>query len=49
MSTRAFAVKRPGTGIPAFRLKEFLGKRATRGLPPDHLLEPCEVGNSKSR
>lgn len=36
-------VKRPGTGIPAARLDEFLGRRASRDLPTNHLLETKEV------
>ena len=36
-------VKRPGTGIPASRLAELLGRRARRDLPANHLLEPEEV------
>ena len=32
------AVKKPGTGIPARRLSEVIGQRATRDIPQDTLL-----------
>jgi sialic acid synthase SpsE len=31
-------VKRPGTGIPAWRLGEVIGRTATRAIPRDHLI-----------
>jgi N-acetylneuraminate synthase len=35
--------KRPGTGIPASQFATTLGRRATRGLAPDELLQPSDV------
>jgi N-acetylneuraminate synthase len=37
------AVKKPGTGVPASRLLEVVGKRAVRDLPADALLMPEDV------
>jgi N-acetylneuraminate synthase len=35
--------KRPGTGIPAARVGEVLGRRAAHGLEADHLLEEADL------
>jgi N-acetylneuraminate synthase len=35
--------KRPGTGIPALRLAELVGRRAARTLEPDHQLQEADV------
>jgi sialic acid synthase SpsE len=35
--------KRPGTGIPALRIAEVVGRRTTRELEPDHLLEEADL------
>jgi N-acetylneuraminate synthase len=35
--------KRPGTGIPAARIDELLGRRTARALEPDHLLEEADL------
>jgi sialic acid synthase SpsE len=37
------ACKKPGDGIPAARLSEFVGRRAVRALPADHKLAPGDV------
>jgi N,N'-diacetyllegionaminate synthase len=37
------ATKRPGTGIPALRIAEVVGRRTTRELEPDHLLEEADL------
>jgi N,N'-diacetyllegionaminate synthase len=37
------AIKKPGTGIPASRLPEFVGARLTRGLKADELLLEKDV------
>ncbi len=36
-------VKRPGSGIPAWNYREFLGRRVARDLPGDHLLQRDDV------
>ncbi len=36
--------KRPGTGIPTNELSSYIGKRATRDLPVNHLLEQGDAG-----
>jgi len=35
--------KRPGSGIPAVRIGEVVGRRAARALEPDHLLEESDL------
>jgi len=35
--------KRPGTGIPAVRFKDVVGRRAARDLEPDRLLEEADL------
>lgn len=37
------AFKKPGTGIRADRVDAVLGKRATRDLPPDHMLAEADL------
>lgn len=37
-------LKKPGTGIPASRLHEVLGKRLRRTLQPDELLQEADLG-----
>lgn len=42
--TRAMVgAKKPGTGIPAARLHEVIGKRALRAVPADRLLAPGDI------
>jgi N,N'-diacetyllegionaminate synthase len=36
--------KRPGTGIPAARFDEIVGRRAARPLAPSHLLQEADLG-----
>jgi sialic acid synthase SpsE len=38
------ATKRPGTGIPAARFAEFVGRRASRDVEANVLLEEADVG-----
>jgi N,N'-diacetyllegionaminate synthase len=38
ISSEMVAVKKPGTGIPARRLNEVIGRRAARDIAPDRLL-----------
>jgi N-acetylneuraminate synthase len=38
LTRERLAFKKPGTGIRADRLHEVLGRRASRDLPPDHVL-----------
>jgi sialic acid synthase SpsE len=35
--------KRPGTGIPALRIGEVVGRRAARDLDANHLLETADL------
>jgi N,N'-diacetyllegionaminate synthase len=35
--------KRPGSGIPAVRIDDVVGRRATRALDVDHLLEEADL------
>jgi N,N'-diacetyllegionaminate synthase len=35
--------KRPGTGIPALRISEIVGRRVARTLEPDHQLEEADL------
>jgi N-acetylneuraminate synthase len=44
LDERALTTKRPGTGIPAARINEVLGRRAVRALEADHLLEEADLG-----
>lgn len=37
------AVKKPGTGIPAARFHEVIGRRAARAVPPDSVLTEADV------
>lgn len=39
-SSDNLAVKRPGSGIPAARYHEWIGRRAARDYQPDELIEP---------
>ncbi|MBM4439476.1 MAG: N-acetylneuraminate synthase family protein [Candidatus Rokubacteria bacterium] len=43
LSAEMLAVKKPGTGIPAARLSEVIGRRAARAIPPDTLLGELDV------
>ena len=36
-------VKRPGTGIPSYKLQDVVGKRASRDLPANYLLKPEDI------
>jgi sialic acid synthase SpsE len=35
--------KRPGSGIPAARIGDVVGRRAARALEPDHMLEEADL------
>jgi N,N'-diacetyllegionaminate synthase len=43
LSAELLTVKKPGTGIPAARLPELLGARATRDIAADELLADADV------
>lgn len=43
IETDMLTTKRPGTGIPAARVGELVGRRAARDLAPNELLEPSDV------
>ncbi len=36
-------IKKPGTGLPAWRIEEILGRRALRRVPADSLLHPDDI------
>ena len=36
-------VKRPGSGIPSYRLNEILGRKAANPLPANYLLKPQDI------
>jgi len=39
----ALTTKRPGSGIPAARIGEVVGRRTARALEPDHMLEEADL------
>jgi len=43
LDERVLTTKRPGTGIPAARIGEVVGRRAARALEPDHMLEEPDL------
>jgi sialic acid synthase SpsE len=43
LSSEQLAAKKPGTGIPARRLEELLGRRARRDIPADTVLTEADV------
>jgi N,N'-diacetyllegionaminate synthase len=42
LSEAHLAVKKPGTGIPAVRLHELIGRKLRRAVPADHLLQDVD-------
>jgi N,N'-diacetyllegionaminate synthase len=46
LEAQHLAAKKPGTGIPAARLPEFIGRRLKRALPADALLSEDDVEES---
>jgi N,N'-diacetyllegionaminate synthase len=43
LSAEMLTTKRPGTGIPAARIAELIGRKAARSLEPDALVEEADV------
>jgi N-acetylneuraminate synthase len=43
LSAEMLTTKRPGTGIPAARIAELIGRKAARPLEPDALVEEADV------
>ncbi len=42
-TSNVVGVKKPGTGIPAARFQEIMGKKAARDIPADHLLSDKDI------
>lgn len=49
LRTEHLAAKKPGTGIPAARLPEFIGARTTRAIDADELLTESDVEPAETR
>lgn len=43
LSEKHLTVKKPGTGIPALRLPELIGRQLRRAVPADHLLQEADL------